>query len=44
MGCGAWEVALAVNEMISPSGRCVWKGMEKGREGKQGKGSELERG
>lgn len=43
MGCGAWEVALAVNEMISPSGRCVWKGMEKGREGNRGKGSELER-
>ncbi|EST06772.1 protein of unknown function DUF4211 [Kalmanozyma brasiliensis GHG001] len=42
LGCGAWEVALAVNEMISPSGRCVWKGMERAKEGK-GKGSELER-
>lgn len=42
MGCGAWEVALAVNEMISPSGRCVWKGMEK-KEGVRGKSSELER-
>ncbi|KAJ9476178.1 putative transcription factor IIIc-like protein [Pseudozyma hubeiensis] len=40
MGCGAWEVALAVSEMIAPTGRCVW-GKERGR-AKKGT-SELER-
>ena len=39
MGCGAWEVWLAVNEMISLSGRCTWPGKEKRSE----KTSELER-
>lgn len=48
MGAGAWEVAFAVEEMISPSGRCTWKGKEKedelkGRRGKSGGVSELDR-
>lgn len=30
-GAGAWEVAFCVKEMISPSGKCNWKGMKKGK-------------
>ncbi|SPO31469.1 uncharacterized protein UTRI_06599 [Ustilago trichophora] len=48
MGAGAWEVAFVVEEMISPSGRCTWKGKEKedeskGKRGKSGSVSELDR-
>ncbi|SJX66470.1 uncharacterized protein SRS1_11287 [Sporisorium reilianum f. sp. reilianum] len=42
MGAGAWEVWLAVTEMISPTGRCTWKGRA-GEKERGKKGSELER-